>query len=88
MNEYIDEIYSIMSAAIDGGQSAIPLHSFPFPMTQENIDLATTVFPSLKDFWSVELKPAFDRFEATQIPPKITIDVFGGQNKPVYKLAE
>ena len=86
MDTNIDEIYTIMAAAVNAGQSVIPFHSFPFPLTQENIDLATTVFPSLRDFWALELKPAYDRFEETRTLPNVTIDIFGGQNRPTYKI--
>lgn len=65
----IDEIWQITEAALKEGQEHIPVHVFPFRMTDQNM----TRFQDTewKDFWS-NLKEGYDAFERTRYPPRVT----------------
>ncbi|MEZ5461855.1 murein L,D-transpeptidase family protein [Dokdonella sp.] len=66
----IEEIYSMAAAALEGGQRAIEVHAFPFRLDAERIE-AWRNAPWF-EFW-MELKPAYDLFEQTRVPPEIGV---------------
>jgi murein L,D-transpeptidase YafK len=66
----IDEIWRIVTAALGKGQARIPLHIFPFRMTDANMALVRD-HPWI-DFWR-DLKAGHDHFEATLLPPRVTV---------------
>ena len=66
----IEEIWTLMTAAYEAGQPAIPVHAFPFAMTEEN--LAAYKDNQWSDFWS-ELEPAWRKFQVNKTPPSIRI---------------
>jgi murein L,D-transpeptidase YafK len=66
----IEEIYTLCAAALNNGQSAFPVHIFPFRMTPERLTAAAG-HPSL-DFWR-NLQEGYDAFEASRIPPRINV---------------
>jgi murein L,D-transpeptidase YafK len=61
-NPVMDEIYQLTESALDGGQEYIPIHSYPFRMTEENMR-AHADSPWI-GFWK-NLKQGYDSFEAT-----------------------
>jgi len=65
----IAEIWTLMQAAFDGGQAAVPVHVFPFPMTPENLQHHAGEGPAA--FWQ-SLAPAWDAFETTARVPLIS----------------
>lgn len=65
----IAEIWTLMQAAFDGGQAAVPVHIFPFPMTPENLQHHAGEAPAA--FWQ-SLAPAWDAFETTARVPLIS----------------
>jgi murein L,D-transpeptidase YafK len=65
----IAEIWTLMQAAFDGGQAAVPVHIFPFPMTPENLQGHAGEAPAA--FWQ-SLAPAWDAFETTARVPVIS----------------
>ena len=67
----IEEIYALMSAAFDNGQSFIRVHVFPFPMTPDNLGKFETN-PNI-DFWR-NLKLGWDWFEDYRRPPDVTVE--------------
>lgn len=69
-NSQMEEIYALSEAALQGGQEAIPVHVFPFRMTDAN--LAARKDSEWRAFWE-ELKPAYDLFERTRLPPRISV---------------
>ncbi|MCV6593050.1 MAG: murein L,D-transpeptidase [Silicimonas sp.] len=75
----IEEIYLLVEAALRGGQAAVPVHAFPFRMTEAR--LAQETGHRWHGFWS-DLKRGYDAFEATGLPPDITVS--GGR----YRVAE
>lgn len=69
-DEAIEEIYSLVAAALDAGQGAVEVHAFPFRMEVEA--LQTGRDSPWFDFWSA-LKPGYDAFERTRRPPRIEV---------------
>jgi len=74
-NKGIEEIYSFVEAALRNGQREVPVHIFPFRMTQSNIDGETKAglfsngeYGQWADFWQ-NLKEGHDLFERTREPP-------------------
>jgi murein L,D-transpeptidase YafK len=64
------EIHTLTVRALDAGQSYVPIHVFPFRMTEEN--LARYETPAWHSFWR-NLKEGYDLFERTHRPPRISI---------------
>jgi len=69
-NPVMEEIYSLSEQALQQGQQAIQVHIFPFRMTEAN--LAAQELNDWHPFW-MNLKPAYDVFERTRVPPKVTV---------------
>jgi murein L,D-transpeptidase YafK len=64
------EIRTLSLRALDSGQAYIPVHVFPFRMTDAN--LAHYDKPEVHDFWQ-NLKEGYDVFERTHSPPRISV---------------
>src|SRR5262249_6423335 len=62
--------YALGEQALTGGQDRFQVQVFPFRMTAENMALHAGSPWSL--FWS-NLKEAYDAFERTRMPPKVSI---------------
>ena len=69
--ERIEEIWTIVIKAFENGQSSIPVHIFPFRMSDEN--LCRFKDSEWYDFW-LNLKEGFDYFENKKYPPKVTVN--------------
>jgi murein L,D-transpeptidase YafK len=70
----IEQIYLVVEAAMQKGQSSVPVHVFPFRMTAER--LASAVDSPWLDFWKT-LLPPYESFEKSQSLPRISVQ--GGQ---------
>jgi len=66
----IEEIYALVENALDKGQKDVPVHAYPFKMTEENMALYEG--NDWYDFW-VNLKEGYDYFEDQKHPPKIQV---------------
>ncbi|HUU24171.1 MAG TPA: murein L,D-transpeptidase family protein [Methyloceanibacter sp.] len=66
----VDEIWDFVTAALDNGQARIPVHAFPFRMTERNLRLRSGDQSS--GFWA-ELKQGYDLFEQAKLPPKVSV---------------
>ena len=66
----IEEIYLVVEAALEAGQTAVPVHAFPFRMTAARMDEA--VDSPWFGFWR-NLKTGYDAFEATSRPPAVSV---------------
>jgi len=66
----IEEIYTLVDAALTVGQDAVDVHAFPFRLETDalNAQQGAAAF----HFWS-ELKPGYDAFERTRMPPRIDV---------------
>lgn len=66
----IEEIWTLMQAAFESGQVAVPVHIFPFPMTGAN--LKAHAGNANADFWK-SLAPAWTQFEETARVPAVKV---------------
>jgi murein L,D-transpeptidase YafK len=69
-NPVIDEIWTIVQAALSGGQRRFHVHIFPFRMTSENIEKYRS--EPWQDFWQ-NLKEGYEAFETAKVPPRIGV---------------
>lgn len=69
-NAAIDEIWALVNAALDGGQSSFQVQIYPFRMTEEN--LARRADHPNAAFWR-DLKAGNDLFEAELLPPRVSV---------------
>ncbi len=69
-NPVIEEIYTLTAAALRAGQRYVPVHVFPFRMSEAT--LAKHQDSEWHPFWS-ELKAGFDSFERTKRPPQVSV---------------
>jgi len=78
----IEEIYALVSRALAGGQSAVPVHAFPFRMSAENLlshqKRART--PADRALWR-QLQAVYQAYslalESKQNLPKVSVTVTG-----------
>lgn len=70
-NEAIEEIYLLVRAALEGGQAAVPVHAFPFRMTEDA--MAAHTEHEWYDFWT-ELQPFYLGLEADRVPAEVAAD--------------
>ncbi len=70
-NLQIEEIYYLVQQALKNGQNKIPVHSFPFHLTDENL----SQYQDSKwfDFWQ-QLQVGYRLFNETKIPPIIDVE--------------
>lgn len=69
-NPVIDEIWRLVTAAFRSGQQRFQVQVLPFRMTEGN--LSRQAGSPLSPFW-VGLKPGYDLFEASAVPPKVSV---------------
>jgi murein L,D-transpeptidase YafK len=69
-NPVIDEIWKLVTAALNGGQARFQVQVFPFRMTEAN--LARYAGSQSSPFWA-DLKTGYDLFEASWTPPKVSV---------------
>jgi murein L,D-transpeptidase YafK len=66
----VDEIWRFVTAALDKGEARVPLHVFPFRMTERNVRIRKG--ERWSGFWA-DLKEGYDMFEAHHVPPVISV---------------
>src|SRR6185503_15815601 len=66
----VDEIWRLVTAALDQGQPRFAVHAFPFRMTDRNVALHRG--SRWEGFWS-ELKTGYDLFERSNVPPAVSV---------------
>lgn len=69
-NGVMEEVYDLTQAALAAGQAHVPLHAFPFRMTEANLEKYKD--SAWNEFWR-NLKEGYDSFESTRRPPNIGI---------------
>ncbi len=75
----IEEIYTVVAAALRRGQTQVPVHVFPFALDEQS--LAKHQDNEWQSFWH-DLLPIYQAFELKRVPPKVRV-----QNKR-YVLAK
>ena len=68
-DENIEEIYTLMEAALRSGQKNINVHVFPFRFDSTKIDWQHSQW---RTFWN-DLKIGFDVFNQTKKPPNVSV---------------
>jgi murein L,D-transpeptidase YafK len=66
----VEEIYALGRDALKGGQKTIPVHAFPFRMTDAN--MARHAKNPWAPFWAT-LKQGYDHFETTRLPAEVAV---------------
>ncbi len=69
-DEKIEEIYTLVDAALTAGQESFAVHIFPFRMTAQRMREARD--HRWFDFWN-ELRPGYQYFEDRRAPPGIVV---------------
>ncbi len=69
-NPVMSEIHGLANAAIQGGQRYVPIHVFPFRLTDDA--LAARSASPWHGFWST-LQTAYTSFERTGRPPRVSV---------------
>jgi murein L,D-transpeptidase YafK len=64
------EIYTLVSEALSTGVVWVPVHVFPFKMTDANF--AARAADKWSGFW-ITLKQGYDSFERTRLPPRVSV---------------
>lgn len=67
-DESIEEIYLLAEQSLMNGNEAVPVHIFPFRMTEANMRRYKN--SAWMPFWS-ELKQGYDLFETNKFPPNV-----------------
>jgi murein L,D-transpeptidase YafK len=66
----VDEIWRLVTAALDKGQPRFAVHVFPFRMTERNLRLRRG--QEWDGFWA-NLKQGYDLFETAHVPPAVAV---------------
>ena len=66
----IEEIYALVEKALKKGQNFVPVHVYPFKMTEDN--MAHYSESKWYGFWT-NLKEGYDYFESEKLPPTIKV---------------
>lgn len=66
----IEEIFTVITKAFEGGQTSFQIQIFPFRMTKEKMD--AHVGSEWNSFWQ-NIKTGYDYFETHQLPPAVTV---------------
>ena len=69
-DERIEEIYTLADAALQNGQPFFQVHSFPFRMTEDNMQRHKE--SPWHDFWQ-NLKQGYELFEQYKHPPSVRV---------------
>jgi len=66
----VDEIWRLVTAALERGQARFPVHAFPFRMTDSAVSVRQG--SRWERFWA-DLKKGYDLFEASKVPPVVSV---------------
>jgi murein L,D-transpeptidase YafK len=66
----VDEIWRMVTAALEQGQPRFPVHVFPFRMTDRALDFRKGY--RWHGFWA-DLKKGYDLFQPSRIPPAVSV---------------
>jgi murein L,D-transpeptidase YafK len=69
-NRVVGELWRMVTAALDNGQTRVPVHIFPFRLTAANLKVRKAY--AWSDFW-LNLKKGHDMFEKTRVPPVVSV---------------
>lgn len=78
----VEEIYTLVDAALGHGQPFIRVHLFPFRMTPERLATAEKDAAPWLDFWR-NLREGYDHFEKRHVAPEADLDP--GRGRYVFR---
>lgn len=78
----MEEVYTLVEAALRSGQASVPVHLFPFRLTDRRMDQIVEEGSRWTEYW-VQLKEGYDFFDNVRLPP--AIDQQAG--RPLFELA-
>ena len=67
----IEEIYTLVKAALDKGQPFFRVHCFPFRLTKKNLEKHQE--NKWHDFWLM-LEPVYSYFDTNHLPPEVIVE--------------
>lgn len=73
-NLQIEEIYYLVEQALANGQQQVPVHSFPFHLSDDNLKAYRN--NRWYDFWR-QLQVGYQLFNQEEIPPKVSVSKQG-----------
>ncbi|HRQ87742.1 MAG TPA: 2-dehydro-3-deoxyphosphooctonate aldolase [Bacteroidia bacterium] len=68
----MDEVYTLVEAALRSGQGEVPVHLFPFRLTDRRMDRVVNGGSRWTDGW-VNLKEGYDFFDNVRLPPQVGV---------------
>ncbi len=69
----MDEVYALIDAALHEGEPSVPVHLFPFRLTDRRMDEVVEGRSRWTEEW-VNLKEGYDFFENVRLPPAIATE--------------
>ena len=66
----IEPIYLVVESALSSGQKEVPIHIFPFRLTDEHMAVAELKESPWLDFWK-NLREGYNLFEQNGVPPLV-----------------
>jgi len=69
-NKVIDEIWAIVTAALDHGQGRFHAHAMPFRLTERNMRRHNK--NRWLPFWQ-DMQKGYEMFEQTKVPPRVSV---------------
>ena len=69
-DDKIKEVYVLATEARNGGQNQIPVHIYPFKITDTNLNKYLAQFPQHKAFW-INLQQGYNYFEKYRRMPQV-----------------
>lgn len=66
----MEEVYALADAALRAGQGAVPVHLFPFRLTDKRMDRVVGAGSRWTEEWA-NLKEGYDFFENVRLPPAV-----------------
>jgi murein L,D-transpeptidase YafK len=70
-DNHIGEIYLLVEESLKKNGGSVPVHIFPFEMTEEK--MAMRLYSEWYPFW-VNMKQGYDSFEVAKIPPDVRVE--------------
>ena len=78
----IEEVYALADASLRHGADSIPVHLFPFRLTDSRMDRVVAEGGRWTDFW-VSLKEGYDFFDNVRLPPAVEMS----EGRPRFEIA-
>jgi murein L,D-transpeptidase YafK len=69
----IEQIYLVIESALNQGQDSVPVHVFPFRMTEERMARDEVNQSPWLPFWK-NLREGYAKFEESHVPPRVKVE--------------